>query len=100
MFLRHKHAKLRLVLEELAAIVIRTTLIVVHDATGQSSAAEQESRFDVLSVELRSLLEVLANKPIKEDRGDVRLERVHSESDMAKLLLARLGWQGNAVGRQ
>jgi hypothetical protein len=99
MFLRHKHAKLRSVLEELAAIVIKTALIVVHDATGQSSVAEQESRFDVLSVELRSMLEALANKPIKEDRGDVRLQHVHSESDMAKLLLARLGWQSNAVGR-
>jgi hypothetical protein len=45
------------------------------------------------------MLEVLANKPIKEDRGDVHLQRVHSESDMAKLLLARLGWHGNAVGK-
>jgi hypothetical protein len=99
MFLRHRNVKLRLVLEELAAIVIKTTLIVVHDATGQSSVAEQENRFDALSVELSSLLEGLANKPAKEDRGDVRLQRVHSESDMAKLLLARLGWQGNAVGR-
>jgi hypothetical protein len=100
MFLRHKYSKLRSVLEELAAIVIKTTLIVVHDATGQSSVAEQENRFDALGVEVRSMLEVLANKPIKEDRGDVRLQRVHSESDMAKLLLARLGWQGNAVGKQ
>lgn len=99
MFLRHRNVKLRLVLEELAAIVIKTTLIVVHDATGQSSVAEQENRFDALSVELSSLLEGLANKAAKEDRGDVRLQRVHSESDMAKLLLARLGWQGNAVGR-
>ena len=97
MFLRHKHAKLRSVLEELAAIVIKTALIVVHDATGRSKVAEQECRFDLLSVELRSLLEVLANKPVNEDRGDLHLQRVHSESDVAKLLLARLGWQGNAV---
>jgi hypothetical protein len=100
MFLRHKHAKVRLVLEELAAIVIKTTLIVVHDAAGQSSIAEQESRFDLLSAELRSLLEVLANKPAKEDRGDVHSQRTHTESDAAKVLLARLGWQGNAVMRQ
>lgn len=100
MFLRHKHAKVRLVLEELAAIVIKTTLIVVHDAAGQSSVAEQEGRFDSLSVELRSLLEVLANKPAKEDRGDVRSQRTHTESDAAKVLLARLGWQGNAAMRQ
>jgi len=92
MFLRHKHAKLRLVLEELAAIVIKTALIVVHDATGKSSVAEQEGRFDVLSVELRSLLEVLANKPVREERGDMHLQRTHTESDAAKLLLARLGW--------
>jgi hypothetical protein len=100
MFLRHKHAKVRLVLEELAAIVIKTTLIVVHDAASQSSIAEQEGRFDLLSEQLRSLLEVLANKPAKEDRGDVHLQRTHSESDAAKVLLARLGWQGNAVTRQ
>ncbi|GAB7335885.1 hypothetical protein MBLNU13_g08141t1 [Cladosporium sp. NU13] len=100
MFLRHKHAKVRSVLEELAAIVIKTTLIVVHDAAGQSSVAEQEGRFDRLSVELRSSLEVLANKPAKEDRGDVHSQRTHTESDAAKVLLARLGWQGNAVMRQ
>jgi hypothetical protein len=92
MFLRHKHAKLRAVLEELAAIVIKTALTVVHDAAGQSSVAEQESRFDGLSVELRSLLEVLANKPVKEERGDGRSRGAQSESDAAKLLLARLGW--------
>jgi hypothetical protein len=91
MFLRHKHAKVRLVLEELAAIVIKTTLIVVHDAAGQSSIAEQEGRFDLLSAELRSLLEVLANKPAKENRGDVHSQRTHTESDAAKVLLARLG---------
>lgn len=92
MFLRHKHAKLRAVLEELAAIVIKTTLIVVHDATGQSSVTEQGSRFDVLSEEMRALLEVLANKPSKEDRGGVHLQHAQSESDAAKLLLARLSW--------
>jgi hypothetical protein len=91
MFLRHKYAKVRLVLEELAAIVIKTTLIVVHDAAGQSSIAEQEGRFDLLSAELRSLLEVLANKPAKENRGDVHSQRTHTESDAAKVLLARLG---------
>ena len=100
MFLRHRHAKVRLVLEELAAIVVKTTLIVVHDAAGQSSVAEQEGRFDLLSVELRSLLEVLANRPVKEDRADVHSQRTHTESDAAKLLLARLGWQGNAITRQ
>ena len=99
MFLRHKHAKVRSVLEELAAIVIKTTLIVVHDAAGESSVADQEGRFDQLSVELRSLLEVLANKPAKENRGDVHSQRTHTESDAAKVLLARLGWQGNAVVR-
>ena len=100
MFLRHKYAKVRLVLEELAAIVIKTTLIVVHDAAGKSSIIEQEGRFDLLSVELRSLLEALANKPAKEDRGDVHSQRTHTESDAAKVLLARLSWQRNAVMRQ
>ena len=100
MFLRQKHAKLRSVLEELAAIVIKTTLIIVHDAAGQSSVAEQERRFDLLSVELRSLLELLANKPAKEDRGDMHLQRSQTESDAAKLLLTRLDWQGNAIMAQ
>lgn len=92
MFLRHKHAKIRVVLEELAAIVIKTTLSAVHDTASRSSVAEQEKRFDLLSEELRALLEVLANKPSKEDRGDVIMRHAQSEGDVAKLLLARLSW--------
>jgi hypothetical protein len=92
MFLRHKHAKLREVLEELAAIVIKTTLTAVHDTAGESSVAEQERRFDVLNKELRTLLEVLANKPSREGRGDGTTLHAQSESDVAKGLLARLSW--------
>jgi hypothetical protein len=95
MFLRHKHAKMRSVLEELAAIVIKTTLVVVHDAAGsqRSIVKEQESRFDGLSMELGALLEGMANKPAKEERGDAsRLQRAQTESEAAKLLRARLGW--------
>jgi len=100
MFLRHKHAKLRSVLEELAAIVIKTTLIVVHDAAGQSSVVEQERNFDSLSAELRSLLGVLANKVAKEDRGPLSAQHTHTESDAAKLLLARLSWGENTVAKE
>jgi hypothetical protein len=92
MFLRHKHAKLRLVLEELAAIVIKTTLTAVHDMAGESSVAEQERRFDVLNKELRTLLEILANKPSREGRGNGTTLHAQSESDVAKGLLARLSW--------
>jgi hypothetical protein len=92
MFLRHKHAKLRSVLEELAAIVIKTTLAAVHDTAGESSVAEQEKRFDALNAELRALLEILANKPSREGRGDGTMLHAQSESDAAKLLLARLSW--------
>jgi hypothetical protein len=92
MFLRQKHAKLRLVLEELAAIVIKTTLTTVHDTAGESSVEEQERRFDALSGELRALLEVLANKPSREGRSDGMIMHTQSESDAAKLLLARLSW--------
>jgi hypothetical protein len=80
------------VLEELAAIVIKTTLTAVHDTAGESSVAEQERRFDVLNGELRTLLEVLANKPSREGRGDGMMMQAQSESDVAKGLLARLSW--------
>jgi len=45
-------------------------------------------------------LELLANKPAKEDRGDMHLQRSQTESDAAKLLLTRLDWQGNAIMAQ
>jgi hypothetical protein len=92
MFLRQKHAKLRLVLEEMAAIVIKTTLAAVHDTASESSIAEQERRLDALSAELRALLEILANKPSREGRSDGTILHAQSESDAAKGLLARLSW--------
>jgi hypothetical protein len=87
MFLRQKHAPLRAVLEELAAIVIKTTLSAVHETASVGSVVEQERRFDDLSGEMSEFVEGLANKPSREqDRG------VQAESEVAKLLLARLSW--------
>lgn len=92
LFVRQKHAKIRTVLEQLAAIVIKTTLIVMRDTTGRESIAEQDTQLDALSAELRSLLEVIANKISKDDHDAARMQHAQSESDVAKLLLARLSW--------
>lgn len=93
LFVRQKHAKIRTVLEQLAAVVIKTTLGVMRDTTGRDSVAEQDAQLDALSAELRSLLEVIANKISKDDRDAAHMQYAQSESDAAKLLLARLSWQ-------
>lgn len=93
LFLRHKHLKIRAVLDDLAGLVIKATATALHDGETQSAVADQERRFDVLTKELAALLEVLANKPTKEDRAGVYAQSAQSEGDAAKLLLARLSWR-------
>jgi hypothetical protein len=98
LFLRHKHTAIRLAVEELAGIIVKTTAGALHSSeTGKVALAEQEERFDVLSDELISLLQGLASKPSKEQRDwqQQQSSSLSSESEAAKLLLARLSWRGS-----
>jgi hypothetical protein len=93
LFLRHKYAAIRLAVEELAGLIVKTTAGALYPSeTERSSLVEQEERFDVLSEELIVLLRGLASKPPKEQRDwqQQQSSSSSSESEAAKLLLARL----------
>jgi hypothetical protein len=98
LFLRHKHAAIRLAVEELAGIIVKTTAGALHPSeTERSSLAEQEERFDILSDELIGLLRGVASKISREQRDwqQQQSSASSSESEAAKLLLARLSWRGS-----
>ena len=96
LFLRHKHAAVRLVLEELAGLIVKTTAAAVHPSESDKvSLAGQEERFDVLSNDLIGLLRGLASKSSREQRDwQQSSSSSSSESEAAKLLSARLSWRG------
>jgi hypothetical protein len=98
LFLRHKHAAIRLAVEELAGIIVKTTAGALHPSeTERSLLAEQEERFDILSDELIGLLRGVASKISREQRDwqQQQSSASSSESEAAKLLLARLSWRGS-----
>jgi hypothetical protein len=99
LFLRHKHAAIRLAVEELAGIIVKTTAAALRPSESERvSLAGQEERFNVLSEELNGLLRGLASKPAREQRDWQQQQQSSSsssESEAAKLLLARLSWRGS-----
>jgi hypothetical protein len=98
LFLRHKYAAIRLAVEELAGLIVKTTAGALYPSeTERSSLVEQEERFDALSDELIVLLRGLASKPPKEQRDwqQQQSSSSSSESEAAKLLLARLSWRSS-----
>jgi hypothetical protein len=98
LFLRHKYAAIRLAVEELAGLIVKTTAAALQSSeTERILLAGQEQRFDVLSDELIGLLRGVASKPSKEqrDRQQQQSSSSSSESEAAKLLLARLSWRGS-----
>lgn len=94
LFLRHKQAPLRLALEEIAGLIVRTSAagVSLSSETKRFSLEEQEEVFDRLSEGFVGLLRGLAGKASRE-RRDWQQELL-SESEAAKLLLARLSWRG------
>jgi hypothetical protein len=100
LFLRHKHAAIRLAIEELAGLIVKAAAAALHalETERSTTLAEQEERFDVLSDDLLGLLRGLASKPAREQRDWQQQQQSSSslsESEAAKLLLARLSWRSS-----
>ena len=90
MFLRRKHEKVRQCVESIFDVILKGTAVVLYHLADKSDLREHVRAFDRHFADLVRLLDAVAQKPAKELRTGTGY---HTESEVAKILIASLEWR-------